>query len=332
MVMKKILGDRAQLVGDVLAGFAEAYPDRINLIPGTYMVERKSPKENGKVRFMMGNGAGHEPAVIGWVGAGMFDLNVDGEIYTAPTANQIYAGIERLSKGGPVLLAVQNHAGDVLNANMAVQKAKKAGLQVESVLFYDDVASAPKGSEKERRGMAGMLFYTKIVGALAEKGASMEECIKMFERCRDATRTFSVAITNCTHPVTGIAMFDDLPDDEISLGMGVHGESAGNTLKLPTAAGLAKYMSDILLEDYPLKKGDEILVFVNGAGATTMMEHFIFFKEVAAYLRGIGVKVAGSKLGNYLTTQELSGISLSFMKCDSDMLSLWNEPTDATFF
>ena len=333
MAMKKILGDRNKLVEDTLKGFALAYSEKISLVPNTHMVERKSPKSNGKVRFMIGNGSGHEPAVIGWVGAGMFDLNVPGEIYSAPTAHQIFEGIKRMSEGGPVLLAVQNHEGDVLNAGLAVQKAKNAGIDVESVLFYDDVASAPKGFEEERRGMAGMLFYAKIVGALAEQGASIEACIKMFERCRDATRTFSVAITNCTHPVTGISMFDDLPEDEISLGMGVHGESGGNTLKLPDAAGLAKYMSDILLEDMDiLKKGDEILVFVNGAGSTTMMEHFIFFKALTAYLDNLGIKIIGSKLGNYLTTQELSGISLSFMKCDNDMLSLWREPTDATFF
>ena len=332
MKMKKIIGDPARIVEDTLEGFAAIYADRVALVPGTHIIERKTPKAPGKVRFMMGNGAGHEPAVIGWVGQGLFDMNVDGEIFTAPAAENILQGIQRLAVGGPVLLAVQNHAGDVLNANLAVEMAQEQGIQVHPVLFYDDVASAPKGFEADRRGMVGMVFYTKIVGAKAEMGASVAELTALFERCRDATRTYSVAIGNCTNPVTGISMFDHLADDEIELGMGVHGEASGNTLKIPTAQELVRLMVGKLIADYPYTRGDDVLAVVNGAGSTTLMELFIYYKELNAYLEGLGIHIRGSKVGNFLTTQELSGISLSLCKADAEMLALWKEPCDSSYF
>ena len=218
--MKKIINNPAALVEDTLRGYTAAHADVIRLVPGTHMVERAVPKEKGKVRFMMGNGAGHEPAVICWVGQGMFDLNVPGEIFTCASAARIHEAIQRLAADGPVLVAVQNHAGDVLNAGMAVRQAQEEGLDVRSVLFYDDIASAPKEFTEDRRGIGGMLFYAKIVGALAELGAGMEELVRLFEKVRDRTRTYAVAITNCTHPVTGLPLFDSLPEDEIELGMG----------------------------------------------------------------------------------------------------------------
>ncbi|MDD3410657.1 MAG: dihydroxyacetone kinase subunit DhaK, partial [Eubacteriales bacterium] len=188
-----------------------AHSDIIRLVPGTHMVERVTPKAKGKVRFLMGNGAGHEPAVICWVGEGMFDMNIPGEIFTCASAAYIHEGIRRLSEGGPVLVAIQNHAGDVLNANMAIDQALDEGIDVHSVVFYDDIASAPRECMEERRGIGGMLFYAKIVGAMAERGDGIDALISMFEKVRDATRTYAVAITNGTNPITGLDMFGELP-------------------------------------------------------------------------------------------------------------------------
>jgi phosphoenolpyruvate---glycerone phosphotransferase subunit DhaK len=330
--MKKILNSPSTIVEETLEGFAGLYSTRVVRVAGTHIIERRRPKDRGKVRFMMGNGAGHEPAVIGWVGEGMFDLNVVGEIFTAPSAQDILAGIERLCSGGPVLLAVQNHAGDVLNAGKAVERASQKGLPVTSVLFYDDIASAPKGKETERRGMAGMLFYTKIVGAAAERGKDVPELMRLFEKCRDQTRTFAVAITNCTNPITGLAMFDHLGPDEIELGLGVHGDSSGNVVKLPTAAGLVDLMVETILDDYGIGRGDDVLVFVNGAGSTTMMELCIYYRELNRRLFDLGINIRGAKAGNYLTTQELSGISLSICRVDREMLELWKDPCDVGYF
>lgn len=332
MNMKKIFNDPDNLVGETLRGFAAAHADVIRLVPGTHMIERVMPKEKGKVRFLMGNGAGHEPAVICWVGKGMFDMNVVGEIFTCASASSIYEGIKRLAADGPVLVAIQNHAGDVLNAGMAVERAQAEGLDVQSVLFYDDVASAPKAFLPERRGIGGMLFYTKIVGALAESGASMDSLVRMFEAVRDRTRTYAVAVTNCTHPVTGLSMFADLPEDEIELGMGVHGEGGGGRMKLPTAKALAKTVSDILIDDGEYKPGDNMLVLVNGSGAMTMMEMSILFGDIKAYLEEKGMQVVGGKAGNYLTTQELSGASVSFVSVTEEMLALWRAPCEVSVF
>lgn len=332
-MMKKLRNDPAQLVNETLAGYALAHSDVLHLIPGTHMMERKEKKAPGKVRLLMGNGAGHEPAVIGWVGEGMFDMNVVGDVFSAPTGQAIFQGIKRLcEEGGPVLLCVQNHEGDVLNANMAVAMAKKEGLSVRSVLFYDDIASAPRDMIEERRGIGGMIFYAKILGAMAEGGATLDEMASMFEAVRDATRTLSVAVTNCTHPLSGLPMFDGLPEDEIEVGMGVHGEGGMNRIPLPTSRELAALLCDKLIEDGGYAKGSNLMVMVNGAGGMTMMEMSILYKDIYEHLQGKGMGVAGCKVGNFLTTQELSGVSLSLLSATDEMIRLWNCPCNAPAF
>lgn len=324
--MKKILNGSERIVEDTLRGFALAHGDIVHLVPGTHMMERATHKAPGKVRLLMGNGAGHEPAVICWVGEGMFDMNVVGEVFTCSSAEHIYQGICRLSEGGPVLIVVQNHAGDVMNAGIALERAIEKGLDVRSVLFYDDVASAPKEEIQERRGIGGMLFYAKIVGALAEEGAGLDDLTRMFERVRDATRTYSVAVTNGTHPITGMGMFDGLPDDMIEMGMGVHGEGGGGRIAIPTSRELAGRLCDILVEDGEYKRGDRLLVMVNGAGGMTAMELYTLYGEIADNLTERGMVIAGCKVGDYLTTQELSGVSLSLCVVDDEMIRLWNAP------
>jgi phosphoenolpyruvate---glycerone phosphotransferase subunit DhaK len=330
--VKKLQNDKTKLVEDALSGYALAHQDIIRLVSGTHMIERVREKKPGHVRVMIGNGAGHEPAVICLVGEGIFDLNVVGDVFSAPSARAIYEGIKRLAKNGPVLLAVQNHAGDVLNTTVAMQMAEKEGLPVRSVLFYDDVASAPKGMESERRGMAGMIFYTKIIGAMAENGADINDIIDTFQRVRDRTRTVSVAITNCTHPVSGLSMFDSLSESEIEIGMGVHGEGGTRRVSLPKSRDLAKILCDQLVADGEYKPQNRILVFVNGSGGITMMELSTFYADVRNYLESLGLSVVDCKVGNYLTTQELSGVSLSLISIDDTLLSLWKAPCSVSQF
>ncbi len=330
--MKKLRNDPSLLIEQCMEGYAAAHADVLRWIPGTHRMERAVKKAPGKVRVMMGNGGGHEPAVIGWVGKGMFDLDVVGEVFAAPSGDAIFDGIKSLAADGPVLLCVQNHAGDVLNAGMAMERVREEGLPAQSVLFYDDIASAPKDFREERRGIGGMLFYSKIVGALAEDGADMDQVIRMFEKVRDRTRTLSVAVTNCTHPISGLAMFDSLPEDEIEIGMGVHGEGGMNRMKLPTSEALAREILTPLIDDGEYKPRDRMLVMVNGAGGMTMMELSIFFRDIKAFLESQGMTVAGCKVGNFLTTQELSGVSVSLMNVDDEMLALWEKPCDAPAF
>lgn len=328
--MKKMMNSAQTLITDELQGYAKIHKDKIRLLEGTTCIVRAEPKEKGKVKLVMGNGGGHEPAVIGWVGSGMFDMNIVGDVMTAPSGDKMLKALEDFDDGSPILLMVQNHAGDVMNANIAYAKAKKKGMDMHKVVFYDDIASAPKECIEERRGMAGMYFYTKIVGAMAENGATAEECVAMFDKVRDNTRTYAVAFTSCTHPATGLPMFDYLENNNlIELGMGIHGEGGGgNRVEMPTAAELAAIMGKILLEDKPYAKGDKLLAIVNGAGSTTCMEMSIFYNELEKYLTAEGMEVVDAEAGNFLTTQELGGVSVSLCSVDEDMLQLWNAPCD----
>lgn len=326
MTMKKLINRPDDLVNDALLGYAMANKNIIELVPNSHMIVRKNRKEKGKVKFVLGNGAGHEPAVIGWVGPGMLDMNVVGEVFSAPSSDKILEALEYIDDGRPILLAVQNHAGDVLNANLAYTDALEKGIDVHKVLFYDDVASAPKGMEEERRGMGGMLFYTKIVGAFLEKGGSIDEAVSLFEKVRDATRTYSVAFTKCTHPLTGLDI-SSLPEDEIELGMGVHGEGGGaNRIPMQKSKDLARIVCDILIEDLPYKPEDDVLLFINGLGSTTMMELSLFYKDAAEYLESKKIHVYDGFCGSCLTTQELGGLSVSLCKVDDDCKTLWDAP------
>lgn len=328
--MKKIMNAPQTLIQDELEGFAKIYGDRIRLAASAPAVLRKKQKEKGKVKLVMGNGGGHEPAVIGWVGEGMFDCDVVGEVFAAPSGERIYRVIQEIDDGSPILLCVQNHAGDVINANLACRKARKAGIDIHSVLFYDDIASAPRDKLEERRGVAGMLFYTKIVGALAEEGASVEACAEMFERVRDRTRTYGAAYSACTHPESGMKMFDYLENNDlIELGMGVHGEGGnGSRIPMPTAEKLAALIGEKLIEDGDYRAGEEVLVLVNGTGGSTAMELNIFYNELERFLRRNGLTAVGCSVGSYLTTQELAGLSVSLCAADSRMKELWERPCD----
>lgn len=330
--MKKLRNRPEDLVQETLEGYAMANSEVIGLNPGTHQIVRKEKKGPDKVKFALGNGAGHEPAVIGWVGPGMLDMNIVGDVFTAPSAEKILEGLEALDDGSPILLAVQNHAGDVLNAERACKKARERGIDVHRVLFYDDVASAPKGFEEERRGMAGMLFYVKIVGAFLEQGGGIEEAVRLFERVRDNTRTYSVAFTSCTHPVTGMKMVE-LPENEIELGMGVHGEGGGeNRVPMMSSAGLAEHIGSLLAEDGDYLAGETLLLFVNGLGSATMMEQSILYRDMTHFFEKRGMRVAGGYCGGCLTTQELGGVSVSVCRVGEEELKLWNAPCRCGIF
>lgn len=328
--MKKIMNSPETLIADELEGFVKIYKEQVTLIEGSTTVIRRFPKQAGKVKLIMGNGGGHEPAVIGWVGGGMFDCDIVGDLFSAPSGDKMWKAMAAIHDGSPVLVCVQNHAGDVINANIACKKAEKSGIDVHKVLFYDDVASAPKENIEERRGIAGMLFYTKIVGAMAEAGADIESCKAMFEKVRDNTRTYAVAYSGCTHPGTGLKMFEYLEDNDlIEMGMGVHGEGGGdNRIPMPQADELACRIGSILVEDKPFVPGENVLVLVNGTGAATAMELNIFYNELEKYLTSKEIHAVGCRVGNFLTTQELAGISVSLCSVDDEMLDLWEQPCD----
>lgn len=329
--MKKFINDTDKLVADMLKGYVRAYPDRVELY-GENILCRKRRKPAGKVPVIIANGSGHEPAMIDMVGEGLFDANVCGHIFTAPSPLEVIDGVKRVnSGGGPVLLLVSSHGGDILNAKMAVMLAEAEGIDLRTAVLWDDIASAPKGREKERRGTAGLFFSYKIVCAAAEAGMDIDGLLRLAERTRNNTRTLAVAVSGGTHPETGNTTFT-LPDDEIEVGMGIHGEAGSGRMKMPASREISEYLLERLCGDLPFESGDEVMLLVNNSGATTRMELMILMGDIADALERRGIKIARSWVGTYVTTQESAGFALSLCKADTELLRYYDAPADSILF
>ena len=310
---------------ETMRGYAQVNRHKIHLPEGTHNMMRREPKKKGLVKLVVGNGGGHEPGLMGWIGRGMYDLDCLGNFFSAQSGTVFYEGIKSIDDGSPILLTISNHAGDVMNGNLAYSLCVEDDMEIAKVLFYDDIATAPKGQEEERRGGAGMLFSIKMAGALAENGGSLEECVRVWNKARDNTRTLSIALGSWTHPVTGEVMAST-PEDLANIGAGVHGEAGPASMKFDTSANMMAKMCDMLVGDLPFENGDEIIVLINGAGATSMMEMSIVAQDIEKYLSSKGIKVWDSVAGNFVTTQEMTGLSLSFLKLDHELKQLWLEP------
>lgn len=322
---KKLINAPDQILPQMLEGFAAAYHDIVRLTESGLIV-RRTPKAEGKVGLVIGNGSGHEPAMIGLVGEGLFDVNVPGEIFTAPGPDRIVEGIRAADRGAGVLVCVSHHAGDRLNAEIALELCAAEGIEnVEMVILYDDISSAPRGSEPERRGTAGLFFVWKMLGAFAETNATLAECRAMAERIRDNTRTLAMALTSGSNPVTGRTMFE-LPDDEYEIGMGVHGEVGSGRHTLTGADDVIDRMLPALIDDLPFQAGDDVLVMLNNSGSLTLMELYILFRRIDQRLREHGIRVYKSWIGPYATTQEMAGFALSLCRADDELKALWDAP------
>jgi phosphoenolpyruvate---glycerone phosphotransferase subunit DhaK len=330
--MKKLINSPERIVDDMIDGYLAAYGDYVKRYEHhPRVVVRANPKAKGKVGLVIGNGSGHEPIAMGWVGQGMLDANAVGDVFAAPPPDLILEGIRAASHDAGVLLLISRHSGDVINGEMALELARMEGLDVEPLLMYDDISSAPKGREDERRGAPGTTFIYKIVGARAEESASLVELKALGENVRDKTRTLAAAVAPGISPLTGKPMFA-LPEDEIFLGMGVHGEPGLKSVKVKPADAIVTEMIDTILQDLPFKRGDEVLVFVNGMGATTLMELLIVHRSVDRVLREHGITPYKPLVGEYITTQEMAGFSISLCRCDAEMKRLWNAPVTAPFY
>lgn len=328
---KKLINRPENIVPEMLEGFAAAYADLVRLTADGLIV-RRTPKAPGKVGLIIGNGSGHEPAMIGWVGPGLFDVNVPGDIFTAPGPDKILRGIKAADRGAGVLVCVSHHAGDLLNAELALEQAQAEGIEdVDMVVLYDDISSAPKGHEPERRGTAGLFFVWKMLGAFAESGGDLAACKALAEKVRDNTRSLSMALTSCAHPVTGQVMFD-LGDDEMEIGMGVHGEAGAGRTRLPGADETIELMLPPLLDDLPFRAGDEVLVLLNNSGSLTLMELFVLYRRVAHMLAGAQINVYRTWLGAYATTQEMAGFGLSLCRVDEQLKALYDAPANGAYF
>ena len=325
--MKKCINDPENLVTELLEGYTLAFPDKVKL-EGKNLVMRAYPKQVGKVSLVTLGGSGHEPGLSGFVGYGMLDVSVPGEIFAAPGPQKCLDAIKRADRGGGVLFVVLNHAGDVLTANITMKMAFKEGLNVKMILVHDDIASGPIDKPEERRGLVGFLPVVKIAGAAAEEGRTLEEIVEIAERTVRSMRTLAVAFSPPIHPITGDAMFE-LDEDEMAVGMGQHGEAGVDRIKMRTADETTELMLEQLLADLGAAEGEELLVILNGAGATTMMELYIVFRRMHQILRDRKIKIARSLIGEYITTQEQAGFQMLIAAMDREMLALWDTPCDS---
>lgn len=323
--MKKFLNDPDVLMDEIIEGYVLANQNRIRVKEGTHNITRTVPKEKGKVKLVIGNGGGHEPGTLGQVGYGCYDLVSIGNIFAAQSGKKLFEAIEEIDDGSPILLTIANHEGDVMNGNMAYRLAKKKGIDIEKVVHYDDVTSAPKEFEEDRRGSTGFFFTTKAAGAVAEAGGTLQECIDAFNKTRSNTRTVSLALTGCTHPQTGMQM-TQIKDDEAMIGAGAHGEGGAGSMEFTDSYTMISRVMPYLIDDLPYEEGDEVLLLVNGMGGTTMMELSVIYNDVCKFLKTLGISVYSGLAESMVTTQETAGISISLCKVDDDIRKWWDAP------
>lgn len=330
--MKKLFNSKDRMPDDMIDGFIAAYPDLVMRGESPRVVRRtKLRTKEGKVALLIGNGCGHEPIAMGFVGEGLLDANVVGDVFAAPSPDFILEGIEEVTGDAGAVLLISRHEGDVINGNTAAMLAQDDGLNVQPLLMYDDISSAPKGEEEERRGAAGTIFIYKILGAAAEAGMNLTDLMELGADVRTATRTLGVAVSSGVSPLTGEMMFS-LPEDEVFIGMGVHGEPGVGRRKVGPICDLVSFMVDELLGDRPIAPHTPTVVLVNGSGGTTMMELLTIYGEVAKALARLDIAPVAPMIGSYSTTQEMGGFSISLFTPTPQMLDLWRAPHGAPHF
>ena len=318
--MQRILNDPDYIVDEMLSGFLKVHSDIVCKTRNPRVVKAVSIPEN-KVAVVTGGGSGHKPAFVGYVGRGMCDAAAAGEICSSPPAAAFLDAFRETDQGRGVACLYGNYSGDNMNVKMAVRMAKKEGITVKTVVANDDVASAPRDQREKRRGVAGEIFMWKIGGARAAQGADLDEVIAAAQKAIDNCRSVGIGLTPCTLPAVGHPNFEIKPGT-MEVGIGHHGEPGIEVCPLETAAQMAKRMTDIVLPDYPFTQGDEVAVLVSGLGATPVMELYVLYDEVAKILEEKGIKVHRSYVGNYFTSLEMMGATLTVMKLDNELKQL----------
>jgi dihydroxyacetone kinase-like protein len=322
--LKKLINKVDDVVTESLAGMYAAHPDLIKVLPEYKTVVRAcAPKP--KVAIISGGGSGHEPMHGGFVGYGMLDAACAGEIFTSPTPEQMYEAAKATNGGKGIFFLVKNYTGDVMNFQMAADMLKGDGVEVEQVVVNDDVAVKDSTWTAGRRGVGGTVLIEKIIGAYAQAGASLAEVKELAERLNANVRTMGMALTSCTVPAAGKPTFD-LPDDEIELGIGIHGEPGRERVKKKTSAEIVEYMAGAVVSDLPFKAGNEVLAFVNGMGGTPLIELFVVYNDLKKFLDGKGITIARNLVGNYITSLDMQGCSITLLKLDSQTKALWDYP------
>ena len=323
--MKKIINNPTDVVSEALMGMQAAYPDKLVYTPKMEVISRKE-KKTDKVAVISGGGAGHEPLHAGFVGKGMLDAAISGNVFSSPSPDRIGSAIEQVSCGKGVLMVIKNYSGDIMNFGLSADLAEMDDIEVAQVIVKDDVAVPDREEGTGRRGIAGTVFVHKIAGAKAEQGASLAEVKAAAEKAVRNIRTMGVAMTPCILPAVGKPGFQ-IADDEIEIGMGIHGEQGVETTKIKSAKEIAEILVGRILDDYDYS-GSEVAVLVNGLGGTPLMELYILNLEVQKILEEKGIKAYRTFVGDYCTAIDMTGASVTLMKLDDELKELLDAPCD----
>jgi phosphoenolpyruvate---glycerone phosphotransferase subunit DhaK len=324
-VVKKFINDPETVVPDALAGVAAAHPGLVRVDLANQLVIRADAPVSGKVGLVSGGGSGHEPLHGGFVGRGMLDAACAGAVFTSPVPDQMAEATKAVNGGAGVLHIVKNYTGDVLNFKLAAELAEDDGIEVQSVVLDDDVAVQDSLYTAGRRGTGATVLAEKIAGARAEAGGSLSEVAGICRKVNEQARSFGVALTSCATPSSGTPIFD-LGPDEIEIGVGIHGEPGRRREKMKPAADIAEEMLEPIVGDLKLTRGDSVLAFVNGLGGTPLLELYVLFNEVVKGLRERGVSIDRSLVGNYITSLEMAGCSITLLRLDDELAGLWDAP------
>ncbi len=322
--MQRILNDPDCIVDEMLQGFLKVHPDIVAPTENPRVVKSRFISGD-KVGVVTGGGSGHKPAFIGYVGENMCDAAAVGEICSSPTAAAFLDAFKTADQGKGVACLYGNYSGDNMNVKMAVKMAKREGITVKTVVANDDVASAPKDQAEKRRGVAGEIFMWKAGGAKAALGGSLDEVIDAAQKAIDHTRSVGIGLTPCTLPAVGHPNFQ-IKDGTMEVGIGHHGEPGIEVCPLESAAQMARRMTDIVLPDYPIEEGDEVAVLISGLGATPVMELYVLFDEVRKILEEKKIRIHKSYVGNYFTSLDMMGATLTVMKLDDELKTLIDLP------
>ena len=328
--MKKIINDPKNILPEMMEGYIGVYGDIIQQVENYSSVVRRN-LEPDKVGLLIGGGSGHEPLFMDYIGLGYADGVCQGNIFAAPSPDNVLAGTKAVDRGKGVLYVFGNYAGDIMNFGMAAELAEFEGIQTKTVLVRDDVASAPKDRIKDRRGIAGDFFVMRIAGAACHAGYDLDEVTRLTEKANANTRTMGVALSPGTIPGESKAAFS-LPDDEMEIGMGLHGEPGVRRGKMQPADEIVDQMMEMIIEDLPFNKGDNVCVLVNGLGSTTRMELMIVTRRTLQKISDAGLNVHDIKVGNFAICQEMAGCSITLMRVDDELSKLYDTPSWAMIF
>ena len=325
--MKKFVNDPANFVPEMLEGVALANPDMLRYVPKYNIIHRADRPQKDKVSVIQGSGSGHEPAHIMAVGPGMLDAASPGNVFAAPPMEYCYECIKLMNSPAGVLVLINNYQGDRMNWDMAIEMAEAEGINVKSFIIDDDVAVKDSSYTVGRRGVAGNFFVMKACGAAAERGASLEELLAIAKKVNASVRTMGVALTSCTPPAKGKPIFE-IGDDEMEVGVGIHGEPGRRRDKLKPADKIVDEIYDAVATDLPFKSGDRVALMVNGLGGTPPGELYVLYRRAAQRCKESGLTIVRNYVGNYCTSLEMAGASLTLLKLDKEIEDLLAAPAD----